>query len=91
MEALVSRPSTTQWTIASAKARFSELVDKANREGPQVVTRNGHAAVVLVSPEEWARKTTRKGTLAEFLMNSPLRGSDIDLTREDHPPRDPDL
>lgn len=83
----MSRSEATHWTVASAKARFSELIDKANREGPQVVTRNGHPAAVLVSPEEWARKTTRKGTLAEFLMNSPLRGSDIDLTREDHPPR----
>jgi hypothetical protein len=39
---------------------------------------------VIVSAEEWARKTVRKGTLAEFLLASPLRGSDLDLER----PRD---
>ncbi len=79
------------WSVASAKARFSEMIDKAKAEGPQTVTRNGRPAVVVVSVEEWERKSVRKGTLGEFFMNSPLRGSGIDLTREDQPPRDIDL
>src|ERR1700737_2322752 len=66
------------WTLAGAKARLSEVVDRA-QAGPQVITRNGKPSAVIVSAEEWARKTVRKGTLAEFLLASPLRGADLDL------------
>lgn len=79
------------WTVASAKARFSELIERARSEGPQTVTRNGKPAAVLVSVDEWERKAGRKGTFADFLLNSPLRDSGIDLTRDDQPPRDIDL
>jgi prevent-host-death family protein len=79
------------WTVANAKARFSELIDKAKSEGPQTVTRNGKPAVVLVSVEEWEKKTAPKGTLLEFLQNSPLRGVDLDLKRLTDQPRDVEL
>lgn len=42
--------------------------------GPQVITRHGKPNAVIVSAEEWARKTARKGTLAGFLLGSPLPG-----------------
>lgn len=79
------------WTVASAKARFSELIEKARSEGPQTVTRNGKPAAVLVSVDEWERKTTRKGTLVDFFQNSPLHDSGIDLERLDARLRDVDL
>jgi prevent-host-death family protein len=60
--------------VAQAKARFSEVVDRALKQGPQAITRNGRPAVVVVSVEEWSRKSGRKGTLAEFFAASPLRG-----------------
>ncbi|TIT87738.1 MAG: prevent-host-death protein, partial [Mesorhizobium sp.] len=37
------------------------------------------------------RKTARKGTLAEFLLESPLRGADLDLERQPDEPRDQPL
>ncbi len=43
------------WTVAEAKAKFSELVDSARASGPQTITRNGRTAVVVVSAEEWER------------------------------------
>lgn len=79
------------WTVASAKARFSELIDRARSDGPQTVTRNGKPAVVLVSSEEWDRRTARKDNLFDFLRNSPLRGANLDLERIDEEPRDLDL
>ena len=79
------------WTLANAKARLSELVERASREGPQTITRNGKATAVVVSFEEWFRKTSRKGTLAEFLLASPLRGADLDLDRISSKPRELDL
>jgi prevent-host-death family protein len=75
------------WTLAVAKARLSEVVDRA-QAGPKTITRNGKPSAVVVSAEEWARKTVRKGTLAEFLLASPLRGSDLELERQRDPPRD---
>jgi prevent-host-death family protein len=91
MEARMTAVPKEAWTVASAKARFSELIDKAKSEGPQTVTRNGKPAAVLVSVEEWEKKTARQGTLTEFFQNSPLRDSGIDLVRLNHPPRKIDL
>lgn len=78
------------WTLAGAKARLSEVVERA-QAGPQVITRNGKPTAVVVSVEEWSRKTERKGTLAEFLLASPLRGADLDLPRATDKPRDIEL
>lgn len=80
----------TSWTVAAAKARLSEVIDRA-QTGPQIITRHGKPSVVVVSAEEWARKTARRGTLAEFLLASPLRGFDLDLERVRDQPRELDL
>ena len=54
------------WTLADAKAHLSEVVESALKKGPQVITRHGRKAVVVVAAEEWERKTGRQGTLADF-------------------------
>ena len=82
-----SPPPGGTWTLAGAKARLSEVVDRA-QAGPQTITRNGKPSAVIVSAEEWARKTMRKGTLAEFLLASPLRGANLELERQSDTPRD---
>jgi len=79
------------WSVAQAKARLSEVIDRALKEGPQEITRNGRPAVVVVAIEEWARKTGRKGTLAEFFAASPLRGSDLEIERAQGGAREVDL
>ena len=73
------------WTVAEAKAKFSELIERARTSGPQTITRNGRRAAVVVDPEEWERKVRRSGNLAEFFANSPLRGSGLET-----PPRGKD-
>ena len=65
------------WTVAEAKAKFSQVVEQARSVGPQTITRNGHVAVVIVAADEWERKTKRTGNLAEFFLSSPLRGSGL--------------
>ena len=72
---------TQTWTVAQAKAKFSELLDKANSEGPQKITKHGRTTAVVVAPELWEHKAERKGSLAEFLASSPLRGSGLKLKR----------
>ncbi len=76
------------WTVTSAKARFSEVVERAMTHGPQMITKNGRASAVVVSAEEWVRKAHRQGSLAQYLAASPLRGSGIEAGRRSDPPRD---
>ena len=68
------------WTLTRAKAQFSELVERAQVR-PQIITRHGEPKAVMVSAQEWARQTERKGTLAEFLLASPLRDAPMDIER----------
>ena len=77
----------TSWTVAGAKAKLSEVIERA-QSMPQTITRNGKPSVDVVSAEEWQRKTARKGSLAAFLMESPLRGADLDLERQQDEPGD---
>ncbi len=69
------------WTVAEAKAKFSEVISKANSSGPQTITKNGHTAVVIVSSKDWQQQTVRHGNLAEFFGTSPLVGSNLKTAR----------
>ena len=73
--------NTDTWTVAEAKAKFSEVIDRAQSDGPQVVTRSGRKTVVIVATDEWERKTKRVGNLAEFFAASPLAGSGVKIKR----------
>jgi len=75
------------WTVAEAKAKFSEIIDRALSEGPQTITRKGRTTAVVVGAEEWRRKTKRVGNLAEFFAASPLRGAHLKVRRRKEPPR----
>ena len=79
------------WTVAEAKAKLSEVIDRARKRGPQTVTRNGRPAVVIVAAEEWERKTKRTGNLAEFFAASPLPGSALTIERSKDVAREIDL
>jgi len=79
--------SKENWSVAEAKARFSALIEQAQSKGPQVITRHGQAAAVVVSPEEWEKKTKRSGNLAEFFATSPLRDSGLKVKRRKDRPR----
>ena len=70
-----------KWPVAEAKARLSALIDHALSDGPQLITRSGRKAVVVVSAEEWERKTRPAGSLADFFAASPLRGSRLRIKR----------
>jgi len=75
------------WTVAEAKARFSDLVEKAKSQGPQTITRHGKLAAVVVSAEQWKRQSQRTGSLVEFLSNSPLANSGLRIERSSDAPR----
>ncbi len=76
------------WQLQEAKQRFSELVRRAEKDGPQVVTRHGEEVVVVVPAEEWRRMSEREGgekkmDFKEFLMSAPdLSVLDLERPRE---------
>lgn len=70
------------WQVHEVKARFSEFLDASLRDGPQIVTRRGVEAAVLVPVEEWRRlQQLTKPTLKELLL-APEPRADIPV-----PPR----
>jgi prevent-host-death family protein len=79
------------WTVAEAKAKLSEVIDRAATRGPQTVTRHGRTTVIVVAAEEWEQKTKRVGNLAEFLGHSPLRRSRLRIERRKDRPRGVEL
>jgi antitoxin Phd len=57
------------WPVQDAKARFSELLETCLRDGPQLVTRRGEKAAVLVPAAQWQRLTSLgKPTLKDLLL-----------------------
>lgn len=59
------------WQLQAAKQQFSQLVERARREGPQVVTKHGKEAVVVVSAEEYRRLRGSGPSLVEFIRTAP--------------------
>lgn len=80
----------TRWQLQDAKARLSEVVKKATSEGPQEITVHGEPAVVVLSVEAF-KKLKGEGedceNLADFFMNSPLKGVDLEDVRDRSPAR----
>ncbi len=62
------------WPVQDAKARFSEMLETCLREGPQVVTKRGADAAVLVPAADWRRlQSAAKPTLKELLLTDHAR------------------
>jgi prevent-host-death family protein len=82
------------WQLQDAKNRFSEVVSKAMREGPQTVTLRGDRAAVVVSAKDYDLLTAAKPTLADHLLSGPAWDDAfvVDVnTRHPSGPRDVDL
>ncbi|MCK5226669.1 MAG: type II toxin-antitoxin system Phd/YefM family antitoxin [Desulfobulbaceae bacterium] len=79
------------WQLQEAKNKFSNLVDKAHHEGPQVVTKHGKESVVIIAIEDYQKLNKPKSDLVSFLKKSPLSGVNLDLTRDKSPSRDIEL
>jgi prevent-host-death family protein len=66
------------WQLQDAKARFSEFLNAALRRGPQLVTRRGVAAAVLVPIDEWRRlQKSSRPSLKELLLADGARAEDL--------------
>ena len=81
------------WKLEDAKARFSELVRLARRQGPQRVTVHGEDAVVVLSAADYARlaPAAEQPSLHALLSQSPLQDLDFDHPGVRSPVREVDL
>ena len=70
------------WQIQEAKARFSELVERTLKEGPQTVTRHGKPVAVLVPVEEYRLLRTGGKSFKALLASAPLEGVEIRRSRD---------
>ena len=63
------------WPVQDAKARFSELLDSCIAQGPQMVTKRGAEAAVLVPVAQWRRlQSSARPSLKALLMSDEGRG-----------------
>ena len=56
------------WSVQDAKARFSEFLEAAVQDGPQLVTKHGQPTAVLVRIDEWERLQAAQPSLKGLLM-----------------------
>lgn len=64
------------WPVQDAKARFSEFLERCLAEGPQMVTKRGAEAAVLVPVEEWRRlQASARPSLKQLLLTDAARAA----------------
>jgi len=77
-----------QWQLQEAKAKFSEVVKLANKEGPQEITMRGQPTAILISLDDFKKISEKKPSLVSLMRSSPLVGINIDLQRDQSLTRD---
>lgn len=80
----------SKWPVKDAKSRFSELIGKAETDGPQVITRHGRDRVVVLSIDAYRQLESAKPDFREYLLSGP-KVEEFRTDRERDLGRDPAL
>jgi prevent-host-death family protein len=71
------------WQMQEAKARLSEVVKRAQNDGPQDITLHGRSVAVVLSRAAFEQLANSEQSLVEFMRASPLYGTgEVQLRRE---------
>jgi len=70
------------WQLQEAKARLSEVIKQASKEGPQIITMHGEPTAVVISKDEYERFKRPRESFVEVMRKSPLYGVDLNLKRD---------
>ena len=70
------------WKNHEAMDQISELVNAAESDGPQIITRQGAPVAVVLSYEEYSLLVKPRTDLVEFFHSSPLAGIELDVERD---------
>jgi len=73
------------WTVAEAKARLSEILRLASKEGPQRI--GTKTRYVVVPEEEWLKRTEPRVPLGRWLVENMPRIDDLELPDRHEPDR----
>jgi len=76
------------WALQEAKHKLGQLVEEAQTEGPQIITKRGVEAAVVMSYAEYRRLKKPKQGFVDFFRSSPLMEVELDLQREVMPERE---
>ncbi len=79
-----------KWQVNEAKGRFSELIERARNEGPQVITRHGKDRAILLSVEDYEKLEAAKPDFKAYLLSGP-RVEDFEVERPADRGREIDL
>ena len=79
-----------RWQVQEAKARFGEFLAAAERDGPQIVTRQGVETAVLVPIAQWRSMEKRtKRNIKELLLAPEARTENLTPPRSEIAFREP--
>lgn len=67
------------WQLHVAKNKLASLIERAQNEGPQFITKHGKEAVVVLSMEHYHKTIKSKTNLVDFLRESPLYRQELDF------------
>jgi antitoxin Phd len=76
------------WQLQEAKNKFSEVVEEALQHGPQLITKRGVAAVIVLSYADYHKLTLNQKKLSAVFHDSPLVATDLDTPRDKSGRRD---
>jgi len=73
----------SKWQMQDAKAKFAELVRRANADGPQIVTYRGADTAVVLSVEDYRALNEARPNFVDHILNGPkLDDEAVDLINE---------
>ena len=79
------------WQIQQAKSKLSELIELAQREGPQTITKHGKPSAMILSMEQYELMRRQKPSLIEYLLHEGPKFDDLDIERSKDVGREVDL
>ena len=78
------------WQVQEAKTKLSEVIERAQSEGPQTITKHGKARAVILSIDEFEALKQKRPNLIDYLKSGPYF-DDVDLERSQDTGQEIDL
>lgn len=75
------------WQLQEVEEKFSQVVEAALSEGPQLITESGVETAIVLSYADYRKLLACRSRLSDFFRESPLVGAEPDLTRDPSPVR----
>lgn len=71
-----------KWQVQEAKAKLSELIKRAVKDGPQEISVRGKSTAIMISKQQYIDLTSPKTSFVKFVQDSPLKGVELEIDRD---------